>query len=121
MRHLIQLVWNLFLFLAFSSANFLQMLWFGKLPKISVFHQVTGGLHETSEMFNDELIQSKYGVRKNEKDKIVEDFIWTFMQSQKRKNIIAGVKIPIFDGTEIIGNGTFHDLFNEAREEYLKK
>ncbi len=123
MKNIFQLFINIMLFISSSMINFFGMIWFGKLPKVSIYHQQNfEALFKTKEIYEDELIQSTYGVKGETCKRIINDFIRELNNDPEFKNNIYKIDVPIFNGSKIIGTKTLmqviYDNANKIEKDY---
>lgn len=118
MKTILQFLSNIYLFISYTIYNFFFMiLWYGKLPKVSVYHQSKLS-YENKNIFENEYIQSDY-VKSNKTKAIgADEFVSFLFENDKFSNNLLDVNIPIFDGKEIVGNMSTGSLIFEILEKY---
>ena len=123
MKHLLQLLLNLFSWFIISFQSFWGILWYGKLPKLSYYHWVRdGSLHNLKDIYEDENIQvfKTNQVSDFIKKEIINDYINELFKNESFKANVAGVNIPLFNGKEIYGYTGINSILKEVREQYIK-
>ncbi len=122
MKNIFITIGNLVLFFSFVTANFIGILWYGKLPKVSVYHwwRFPYDFGESYSNPTYQVIKTEY-VPQRIKDKIINEYIAELYNNASFKANVTGINIPIFDGKEIIGNCGINPILHEARESYLNK
>lgn len=114
MKHLLQTIGNLISWCTISLYSFLGILWYGKLPKVSMYHRVIrNGSYSLSSIYNDKNAQilSTDDVPKDIKDKVIFEYLERLYKDDVFKANLQGLDIPIFDGKEIIGNESVYGIF----------
>ena len=123
MKNILQLLLNLITWWQLSIYSFFGILWYGKLPKVSLYHWVNKAvLYNAKGIYNDvnHQVVSVEDVPKEIQDRILSQYINKLYDNEKfRANIIA-INVPLFDGKEVYGSGSVIDIFKEAKDEYLK-
>ena len=112
MKQILQFITNILLYLFFSYYNFILLLWYGKLPKVSIYHDLKGwySLHE---FFNDELAQSRKfpsPMSKSDKQKIIQELL---ENPNYRKHLLETVPIKNELG-EDIGTQSLYTLLSDS-------
>lgn len=123
MKNIIQLIVNLISWWILSFTSFFGIIWYGKLPKVSLYHWTNNGtLYKTKDMYNDINCQVKSlnDVPKEIKDRILKDYINQLYKNEGFRVNIMALDIPLFDGKKVYGRGSVIDIFNEVKTEYLK-
>lgn len=122
MKNILMTLGNLLLFFSFVTTNFIGILWYGKLPKVSAYHwwKFPYDFGESYSNPNYQVI-SVEDVPKRVKDKIINDYIYELYDNISFKANVAGIDIPIFDGKDIMGTCGINPILHEARVSYLNK
>lgn len=123
MKKILLLIFNLLTFISLSLFDLLFILWYGKLPKVSIYHRYIKYTYGVGEVFNNENAQVKNvsDVPKHIKDNIVQCYINELYSSNKFIANISSIDIPIFDGKDIMGSESVITLLMETKEKYLDK
>ena len=123
MKNLLQLLSNLTIWFILSLKSFMGILWYGKLPKISIYHWMQHGtLYKTKDIFEDENIQifDEKQVPLNIKGRIINDYINELFNNESFKSNVTGLDIPLFNGKEVYGSTGINSILQEAKKQYLK-
>lgn len=123
MKNLLQLLVNLVLWWSLTITTLLGILWYGKLPKVSLYHwNNNSSLYKTKDIYNDVNCQVKMeeDVPQHIKERIVSGYINTLFENKSFKANVRGMNIPIFDGKEVIGSSGINPVLQQAKVEYLK-
>ena len=123
MKNLLQLLANLTIWFILSLKSFMGILWYGKLPKISIYHWMQHGtLYKTKDIFEDENIQifDEKQVPLNIKGRIINDYINELFNNESFKSNATGLDIPLFNGKEVYGSTVINSILQEAKKQYLK-
>jgi hypothetical protein len=89
------------------------ILWYGNLPKVSIYHRVTRqSLYKIKDIYNDKTAQAinSEDVSQRVKEIIIREYIDRLYKDDAFLENVASVDIPIFDGKEIIGNGNINEV-----------
>jgi len=123
MKNLLQTLANLLWWYYFSFNSFLGVIWYGRLPKVSIYHLYKyNSLYEDKHrIFNDEKYQvtSVTDVSEGVKQRIIDAYIDALYQDETFKNNVASVNIPLFNGKEIIGSQSLRGVLRKVKEELL--
>ncbi len=114
MKHLLQTLGNLFSWFYYSFFSLCGILWYGKLPKVSMYHRVIRkDFYKISDIYNETHSQILMieDVPKDIRDKIIFEYLERLYADDAFKANIKNIDIPIFDGKEIIGNESVHGIF----------
>lgn len=109
MKHLLQTLLNLIHWVCLSILNFYGIIWYGKLPKASLYHQVK---HTITNLYEDENCQvtSTDDVPQRIKRQIIEDYLLALYDNKEFQTNVATISIPIFNGKEVIGTKSVSNL-----------
>lgn len=111
MKMILEFIVNIFIYILYFYHNLLLMLWYGKLPKVSAYHQWKGGDYNPKDVFNDKLIQS----RNNPAHKRAKDFLNYLADNRKNIDVI-NLDVSIYDGQKKIGTQTLYSyLLDELK------
>jgi hypothetical protein len=116
MKHLLQTIGNLFYWFYFSFFSLCGILWYGKLPKVSMYHRVMrNSLYKIKDIYNDtnSQILSVDDVPKGIQDKIIFAYLERLYKDDVFKANLQSINIPIFDGKKIIGNESVYGTFRK--------
>lgn len=122
MKNLLQTLVNLFIWFNLSVYSLFGIIWYGKLPKVSMYHRIKrSGLYKTSDMYlnSHSQVQNIEDVPTHIKHKIIDNYINSLYDNETFENNVAGLDIPIFDGKEIIGSTGISDILNKVKLEQL--
>ena len=122
MKNILQLLVNLLAWWHLSFSAFLGILWYGKLPKVSLYHWTNKStLYTTKDMYNDINCQviSVDDVPTKIKQKIIEKYIDSLYENDIFASNIQSIDIPIFDGKEIVGTQGIYEILNQVKEQQL--
>lgn len=110
MKHLINLIFNIFILISVNFMCFFLTIWYGRLPKVSIYHIWKLQFLSSYEIFNDEKVQSDE--IKSDKTKVegAEEFLVFLYKEEEFKNNVIDIKVPIFDGKEVIGSKNIYIL-----------
>jgi len=120
MKQLIITTWNLILFYTYSVKNLLLLLWFGKLPKVSVYHQLKYSSmysdknifeNKTAQVFDDSQVPTKV------KQEIIQAYINRLYTNEGFTENVASINIPLFNGKKVHGNGSVYQILLDVKEE----
>jgi hypothetical protein len=123
MKNLLQLLVNLFSWFMISFQSFWGILWYGKLPKISIYHWMQyGPLYKTKDIFEDENIQifNEKQVPLHIKERIINSYINELFDNESFKSNVTGLDIPLFDGKKVYGSTGINSILHEVKRQYLK-
>ena len=123
MRNILQLVINLWYWLHFLYLSFFGILWYGKLPKVSLYHwAVNGCLFTTKGIYNDvnHQVFNVKCVPSRVKEQIIEDYIDELYKNKMFQGNIQSLVIPLFDGKDIYGTQSVIQIFSDVKHSYLK-
>ncbi len=118
MKSILQIIVNLFYWFYTTIFSFFGILWYGKLPKVSMYHRATRpDIISFEDMYNDVNSQviSEDDVPKRVKDKIIDIYINNLFNNEAFKTNVAGIDIPMFDGKDIIGTMGIISVLNDAK------
>lgn len=122
MKAILEYLMNLFLFLIGTWYQFIPLLWYGKLPKVSIYHMWKLP-EEWYKIFNDKTYQGselKF-VSKEAKKTIIYEYIELLYKNEAFKEYIAALAIPMFNGKEVYGHGNVNsEIFRPVLKEYIK-
>lgn len=122
MKNLFQLLVNLLAWWQLSTTSLFGILWYGKLPKVSLYHWANRSpLYKTKDMYYDVNCQVKSvdDVPTKIKHKIIEEYIEALRDNNLFKANVNTVDIPLFDGKEVYGTRGIYSLLTEIKEEVL--
>lgn len=116
MKHLLQLLLNLIVWFILTTQFFFEIFWYGKLPKVSMYHLIKRS-YDSKDVYNNKNCQVKTSddVPNHVKSYIINDYIDELFKDDRFKNNILSVNIPIFDGKEVVGNQGVLSILNEAK------
>jgi hypothetical protein len=123
MKKIFMLISNLLTFITLSFLDLFLIIWYGKLPKVSIYHRCVKSTYYIWNVFNDEnsQVRSVLDVPKHVKDDIVQSYINELYSNNKFIANISALDIPIFDGKDIMGSESVINLLIEAKISYLNK
>jgi hypothetical protein len=113
MKNILMLIINLVNWFYYSFFSFCGILWYGNLPKVSMYHRVTRqSLYKIKDIYNDKTAQAinSEDVSQRVKEIIIREYIDRLYKDDAFLENVASVNIPIFDGKEIIGNGNISEV-----------
>ena len=123
MKLVLQYIWNIFLFTLYYGFLLIhQILWHGKLPKVSPYHfyKKDDASYTASETFNDENVQGdRYHNKERFKSLYGHQLLHKLYNHKETKRYMM-MDVPIYDdqGKEI-GKKTLWSLFSDvAQEDY---
>lgn len=118
MKNLFQTIINLLLYLHYILGGIFFVIYYGKLPKVSIYHTQTRNWYNLKEQFEDVNCQVKVvsDVPEHIKSRIIDDYITDLYLDDRFKANIMSLNIPIFDGKEVIGSGSVADIFTNVKE-----
>jgi len=122
MKNLLQLLLNLLSWWHISLLSLLGILWYGKLPKISMYHFVEHSpMYKTKDMFEDKNIQvfKEEQVPTHIKERIINTYIDELFTNESFKANVSIIGIPIFDGKDIVGNSGINPVLQEVKFKLL--
>lgn len=122
MKNLLQLLGNLCSWFNLSLFSFWGILWYGKLPKVSMYHwTIRQSLYTTKGIYNDinHQIVSTNDVPTKIKHKIIEDYIDALRNDGIFKANVNPIDIPLFDGKEVYGTRGIYSLLTDIKEKQL--
>ena len=122
MKNLLQLLVNLLGWYYTTLLSFFGILWYGKLPKISMYHWLQHSpMYKMKDMFEDENIQvfSEEQVPLHIKERIINSYINELFDNESFKANVRAIDIPIFDGKEVIGIKGINSVLQEAKRKFL--
>ncbi len=123
MKHLLQTIANLIIWFNLSFNSFFGILWYGKLPKISMYHRANRmDFYKIKNIYNEvnsQVIRIE-DVPKDVQHRIITEYINELYKNNTFKANIIDISIPIFNGKKIIGNESVNGMFLDAKVEYLK-
>lgn len=117
MKNLLQAIGNLISWFVISLYSLLGVIWYGKLPKVSMYHRVTRvDFYKVREIYNNVNAQvlTIDDVPKEIKDKIIFEYLDKLYTDDAFRANLMGLDIPIFDGKEIIGNESVYGIFRRV-------
>ena len=120
MKNFLKLILNIIIFIFESLMMFFEVLWYGKLPKVSVYHRFKhSSLFERSEVYNNVNSQvfSEKCVPTHIKQRIIEKYITDLYNNQDFQTNIRNISIPLFDGKEVVGETTVYNIFEKVKNE----
>lgn len=124
MKNLVQLLLNLLAWCHISLLSLLGILWYGKLPKVSMYHWVKhAGIYKNKDVFEDENIQvfKEEQVPTHIKERIINTYIDELFRNESFKANVSSIDIPIFDGKDIIGNCGINPILQQVKFKLLNK
>ena len=107
------LLFNLISWFYYSFFSLCGILWYGNLPKVSMYHRMTrNGLYSIKDIYNDKTAQTinSEDVSERVKEIIIREYIDRLYKDDAFLQNVASSDIPIFDGKEIIGNGNINEI-----------
>ena len=121
MKQILNMLANFLIFLIYTFRDLALMFWYGRLPKVSVYHRHFF-YYEVKDVFNDEKAQSSTPdfVSSHCKKMIINQYLTKLYNNPEYRENIAGIAVPIFNGKEIIGTTSVHDIFEKTRDNYIK-
>lgn len=122
MKNLLQLLLNLLTWYYISLVFLFGILWYGKLPKISIYHYVEySHMYKTKDIFEDENIQvfKEEQVPTHIKERIINSYIEELYENESFKANVSTIDIPIFNGKSIIGNTGIYPILQEVKFKFL--
>jgi hypothetical protein len=97
------------------------LLWYGKLPKVSIYHQQKQDYNHYS-IYNDDLTQSQRNISINGKKEGVTEFVSTLHNDPEFRYINPRIEIPIFNSDhEKIGTETLYSFITNLKDNYIIK
>jgi hypothetical protein len=123
MKNLLQLLANLLAWWHISLLSLLGILWYGKLPKVSMYHWVKhAGIYKNKDVFEDINIQvfKEEQVPIHIKESIIDSYIDELYDNESFNANVSSINIPIFDGKDIIGNKGINYVLQEVKFKFLK-
>jgi hypothetical protein len=118
MKHIFQTIINLFLFINSSIVDFFAILWFGKLPKISIYHRIKYSFNPKQIYEDKDTIFNHYS---NPNKYNLENFISLLTKNKQ----LSTLSFPLFDENgKKYGEQSFVSLIRKEEEkfkEYLNK
>ena len=96
-----------------SFFSFFGVLWYGKLPKVSMYHRVTRStLYTLNGIYNDVNSQSilEEDVPDFVRKQIITNYIDRLYKDERFKKNIGSLDIPSFDGKEISGSESVYGI-----------
>ena len=115
MKKILQLLLNLFLFCTTSYLDILLVIWYGKLPKMSVYHRIQY-FYDVERSFQDEAYQSERYVKSH-----LENFFNSLKDNPDLNKLHLETNLPIYDECHnIIGEQTLFSVMNDEYLKYLK-
>ncbi len=107
MKNFFQFIWNLIIFVYFTFCTLLMFFWYGKLPKISMYHY--WNMPSTfNELYNDTTIQSRFFPDEKETNRLNKQ---TIEFIQERINLYEKMMNPLEESTD-----TFRSYFARVNE-----
>jgi len=122
MKNLFILLGNLYIWFMVCFSSFFGILWYGKLPKVSMYHwDKNSTIYTTKDIYEDINCQVKTidDVPTKIKHKIIDNYINSLFKDEVFKNNVASIDIPLFDGKEIIGVRGISYVLNDVKEKQL--
>lgn len=111
MKPILQFLINILVYVSVAVTNILGVLWYGKLPKVSIYHYVKGNF-SYKESFNDEFIQSRFYPDK----KRARDFI-EYLYEQNRK-VLVGIEIKFYEEGKIHHTQNLYGVISNSLREW---
>lgn len=115
MKQILQIILNFIIFIWYSLAMFILMIWYGKLPKISPYHY-TNGCYDIKETFNDPLIQGNAYHPESLENKIFRKKIYQLIEEDSEIREYLRMDVPIYDNHKKIGTQTLINLIIDKIE-----
>jgi len=101
------------------------MFWYGKLPKVGIYHQAESAFYDNKDIFENPLIQSDFNPSNKTKNKGADEFVVFLLNNKEFVTNANLLDVPIFDGKKIIGSkslqGLMLDELTKYQENNLKK
>ena len=122
MKNLLQALGNLVVWYQLSFISFFGILWYGKLPKVSLYHWFNDGcLYSTKGIYENKTQQVLFtkDVSNHVKNDIIDQYIVDLFNDDVFCSNIKGLDIPIFDGRKIIGSQGVITIFMRVKEKTL--
>lgn len=116
MKNLLLLLWNLNNCLIYFFIDIIGIIWYGKMPKVSLHHRIMRNENHTfKDTYNrlDTQTTRLEDVPDYIKKQIITDYINRLDNDIRFKANLRSVNIPIFDGKDIIGNESIFGLLND--------
>jgi hypothetical protein len=120
MKNVLQFILNLFLYAICSIRNFFTFLWYGTLPKVSVYHQIKQS-YDNKEIHQDPHAQSNRNFTPENSINGAWNYLNELMQDEEFTNNVNKIDIPIWDGTKEIGTKSVQILMREILEKHSDK
>jgi hypothetical protein len=104
----------------YSLDNLMRLLWFGKLPKVSAYHQLKYGSlysdkdifeNKTAQVFDDSQVPTKV------KQEIIQAYINRLYTNEVFTENVSGINIPLFNGKKVHGSGSVYQILLGVKEE----
>ena len=118
MKNLLQLLLNLYIWFYISFSSFFGILWYGKLPKVSLYHWINNqSLYKTKDIYNDANCQiiSIDDVPQQIQYRIIDKYINELFNDERFNTNISGISIPYFDGKDIMGTTGINSILQEVK------
>lgn len=120
MKRLLETLLNLLIFIIYSLYNLVYVIWYGKLPKVSIYHQVGYGMNEYSDVTYQSTLPK--AVSLSVKRTIINSFIDSLHNYPKFHDNACNLDIPIVDGKgEVYGNSNIYSTLHECADNYTNK
>lgn len=124
MKNLLLTLFNLFHWIGFITITFFEILWYGKLPKVSLYHRFKyGTVYKTKDIYENENCQvfRTIDVPKEIKAEIINRYIDILFLDGRFKKNVACIDIPLFDGKEIHGTTGVNTILQDVKQKYLNQ
>jgi hypothetical protein len=108
------------MFVVVTIHNIVGLLWYGKLPKVSIYHQVKG-IYDLKEIYNDPLIQSDHNPSHVGRLQGASMFRDRLHDNEDVRYVNNKVTIPIYRNHSNIGSKTLFSVIEEIRLEFYNK
>lgn len=118
MKKILEFVWNLLIYIFISTFNLLQLCWYGRLPKMSIYHQARNDSYFTGDsVFNDMLHQSRLYPAKN----TAGAFLAYLSTSKGDIENVLTMNVPIYSRKhEKVGTQTVHSVILDLLREWQR-
>lgn len=116
MKNIFNLLGNILIFICQSFYDFCGLLWYGKLPKVSIYHtNLRPNSYKRKELHNNPNSQviCVEDVPKEIQKRLINQYIDKLWQNKTFKNNVGIVDVPIFDGKEVVGKTGVYSVLQE--------
>ena len=115
MKNLLQLLLNLIILYNRFIIDIFLVIWYGKLPKVSVYHK-SQLEYDIKKSFEDENYQSETQVKYH-----LQNFFDALQNNPDLNKLHLETNLPIYDDCHnIIGEQTLYSIMNDEYLKYLK-